>query len=201
MQYHTLNKALKHFSSIADDITSRSMFGGFGIFAESTMFALVVDEQLYLRAGDENEKDFKDLGLTAYSYYKKSNMPVSTRYYQVPHHWWDQEHALLAEAKRSFEIAKQEKKSSGKQARIKDLPNLRVSTERMLRKVGINSPCELRQVGAAKAFEWLQRHNQADLSFELLWALEGAITGLHAKVVPLKRRKELLDSLHTQIDV
>ncbi|EKO3992694.1 DNA transformation protein, partial [Vibrio fluvialis] len=33
-------------------VKSRSMFGGFGIFVDDTMFALVVNDRLHIRADD-----------------------------------------------------------------------------------------------------------------------------------------------------
>ena len=40
-------------------IKSRSMFGGFGIFADDTMFALVVNDKLHIRADDKLASQFK----------------------------------------------------------------------------------------------------------------------------------------------
>ncbi len=52
------------------NIKSRSMFGGFGLFCENTMFALVVNNTLHLRAGKENEALLKQQDLTPYVYKK-----------------------------------------------------------------------------------------------------------------------------------
>lgn len=201
MQYTTLNEALDQFKDITNNLTSRSMFGGFGIFADGTMFALVVDDKIHLRAGDDNEKEFKERGLTPYIDTKKASMRVSTRYYAIPNEWWQDKDMINKEAKQALIMAKRDKMKNVKATRIKDLPNMRISTERMLRKAGITTPEALKATGAAIAFKWIQENQQSTLSFDMLWALEGAISGIHARVVSLKRRRELLDSLHEQTDI
>jgi DNA transformation protein len=41
-------------------VVARSMFGGHGLFLDGIMFALVVDNTLYLKANIENERDFNN---------------------------------------------------------------------------------------------------------------------------------------------
>lgn len=55
---------------------ARPMFGGFGIFMDDVMFALVTrQEVLHLRADDENRPEFEALGMTSHG-----KMP----YYTLP---------------------------------------------------------------------------------------------------------------------
>ena len=45
------------------DVTTKRMFGGYGIFLDAKMFALVNKaEELYLKAGDQNRQSFVDRG-------------------------------------------------------------------------------------------------------------------------------------------
>ena len=76
MDKMTLKNTLQFFDSLGE-IKSRSMFGGFGIFCDDTMFALVVNDRLHLRAGSQNEKEFKQLDMVPYTY-KKRGFPVIT---------------------------------------------------------------------------------------------------------------------------
>ncbi len=48
-----LKDSMKLFEALGN-IKSRSMFGGFGLFADETMFALVVNNQLHIRADQKN---------------------------------------------------------------------------------------------------------------------------------------------------
>jgi|AP95_1055475.scaffolds.fasta_scaffold122137_1 DNA transformation protein len=45
------------------EVTSKSMFGGYGIFESGTMFALVSPEaELFFRADDQSRKRYEDAG-------------------------------------------------------------------------------------------------------------------------------------------
>ncbi|WP_407330420.1 TfoX/Sxy family DNA transformation protein [Enterovibrio sp. 27052020O] len=195
MDKPTLKNTLKFFECLGK-IKSRSMFGGFGIFCDETMFALVVTDQLHLRAGQANEAEFKKLTMTPYVY-KKRGFPVVTKYYAVPDNWWEQPDELMAYATTALAIARddQQEKKTAAPTRIKDLPNLRLATERMLKKAGIDSVEQLHTEGAVKAYQALQKSHQDSLSLELLWALEGAIEGKHWSVITPQRRDELLQTL------
>ncbi|ODQ00680.1 TfoX/Sxy family DNA transformation protein [Salinivibrio sp. DV] len=195
MDKPALKNAMKLFAKFGS-IKSRSMFGGFGIFCDDTMFVLVVENQLHLRAGKENETLLKQQGLEPYVY-KKRGFPVVTKYFAIPEEWWDDEEKLLSEAKYALEVAKRDRaeKNRTSPTRLKDLPNLRLATERMLKKAGITSPADLQQQGAVNAYKALLSAHEKELSLELLWSLEGAITGKHWSVVPPQRRQELLQHL------
>ncbi|CZF79176.1 DNA transformation protein TfoX [Grimontia celer] len=195
MDKPTLKNTLKFFECLGK-MKSRSMFGGFGVFCDETMFALVVNDQLHLRAGTANETEFKALSMEPYVY-KKRGFPVVTKYYAVPQEWWDQSDLLMDHAVKALAIARedQQEKKTAAPSRIKDLPNLRLATERMLKKAGIESVEELQRAGAVGAYQALQKSHNDTLSLELLWALEGAIEGKHWSVITPQRRNELLETL------
>ncbi|OOF15492.1 MULTISPECIES: TfoX/Sxy family DNA transformation protein [unclassified Salinivibrio] len=195
MDKPALKNAMKLFAKLGS-IKSRSMFGGFGIFCEDTMFALVVNNTLHLRAGKENEALLKKQGLSPYVY-KKRGFPVVTKYFAIPEYWWDDQDKLLTEAKEALDVATRDRtlKKQAAPSRLKDLPNLRLATERMLKKAGIETPESLQQQGAVNAYKALLSAHEKELSLELLWSLEGAITGKHWSVVPPQRRQELLQHL------
>ncbi|MCD9495474.1 TfoX/Sxy family DNA transformation protein [Photobacterium carnosum] len=178
------------------NVRSRSMFGGFGIFAGETMFALVVNNKLHLRANAQTKEEFKQAGLKPYIY-EKRGFPVRTKHYAILDEWWEKPEKIIEQAKYSLEAAQADKKAKEccTPDRIKDLPNLRLSNERMLKKVGIQTIDQLYDIGALNAYKALQKRQEASLSLELLWALEGAIHGQHWSVIPESRRNELLAKL------
>ena len=59
------------------------MFAGYGIFCDGTMFALVYDGTLYLKADAENVADFQSLGLAQFRYSRKGKA-VGLSYYRAP---------------------------------------------------------------------------------------------------------------------
>jgi len=56
-------------------VTGRSMFGGYGIFHEGDMFALIAESTLYFKIGELNREDYGNAGSEQFL-----NMP----YYEVP---------------------------------------------------------------------------------------------------------------------
>lgn len=196
MDKPVLKDSMKLFEQLGA-IKSRSMFGGFGIFANDTMFALVVHDQLHIRADKDSTKQFQEQGYQPYVY-KKRGFPVVTKYFALPENCWDTPDQILKTATASLEFAQQEKsqQSSAKPTRLKDLPNLRLATERMLKKAGIASVEELHSQGSLSAFQAIRQTHSSSVSVELLWALEGAINGTHWSVVPQDRRNELISDLN-----
>ena len=190
-----LKESLRLFDCFGN-VKSRSMFGGFGVFAGETMFALVVNDKLHLRANAKTEEEFKQAGLKPYIY-KKRGFPVVTKHYAIPEEWWNEPGKILNQAELSLLAAKQDKETKSKSgpSRIKDLPNLRLANERMLKKAGITTVDELFDAGALNAFKALQKSHEGSISVELLWALEGAVSGQHWSVISQQRRSELLSAL------
>ena len=59
---------------------------------------------------------------------------------------------------------------------ISELPNLGVKSQAMLEQAGIHSVEQLRQLGAVHAYVQVRRSG-VSCSLNLLWAMEGALTG------------------------
>ncbi|WP_036798147.1 TfoX/Sxy family DNA transformation protein [Photobacterium marinum] len=196
MDKPVLKESLRLFNCF-ENIKSRSMFGGFGIFSGETMFALVVNDKLHLRANADNEEEYKKAGLEPYVY-KKRGFPVVTKQYAIPEEWWNEPQRIVSKAERALEAAKQDKETKSKSGpnRIKDLPNLRLANERMLKKAGITTVEELYEAGSLNAYRALQETHRDTVNIELLWALEGAVSGTHWSVIPQQRRTELLSQLN-----
>ncbi|MDE2297075.1 MAG: TfoX/Sxy family protein [Burkholderiales bacterium] len=76
----------------------------------------------------------------------------------------------------------------------KSLANLGPTSVRMLNGVGIHSEQGLRALGAVAAY-FAVKASGANASLNLLWALEGALTGRHWRVVSREDRTSLLMQL------
>lgn len=77
---------------------------------------------------------------------------------------------------------------------LADLPNLGPKSQEMLKLAGITSVDELRKLGSVAAFARVRRSG-GHPSLNLLWSLEGALTGLGWKEVALEHRTSLLLAL------
>lgn len=197
MKKPVLLDSMRLFESLGE-VKSRSMFGGFGIFVDDIMFALVVNDSLHIRADETSKAYFTEHNFHPYVYSKKG-FPVVTKYYALPESFWDTPDEIFTLAEKAFLFAKNEKKhqSAATPQRLKDLPNLRLSTERMLKKAGIQTVDQLVQQGSLNAYNAILKTATATPPLELLWALEGAINGIHWSVISQERRDELSEQLHS----
>jgi DNA transformation protein len=75
---------------------------------------------------------------------------------------------------------------------LKDLPNLTFQLETLLNEAGITSLETMRALGAEQCWLKLNGINN-HLSYKVLFALEGAIKGLHEAALPAARRQELIE--------
>jgi DNA transformation protein and related proteins len=66
----------------------KRMFGGAGIYADGTMFALVLDGVIYLKADQETVPSFEREGLAPFAYNSK-NKRVVTSYWRMPDRLYD----------------------------------------------------------------------------------------------------------------
>jgi DNA transformation protein len=99
---HRFDDLFHHFGRIA----LRRMFGGEGIFAGDLMIAIVVDEQIYLKAGDSNRPDFLAEGSRPFTYERgKKRIAASLSYYTVPERLLDDPEAFASWARKAHETA------------------------------------------------------------------------------------------------
>jgi hypothetical protein len=74
---------------------------------------------------------------------------------------------------------------------ISDLPNLGTKSQQMLQQAGIKTVEQLRELGAVRAYIQVKQSG-ANASLNLLWAMEGALTGRHWREVAHNDRLRLL---------
>jgi DNA transformation protein and related proteins len=77
---------------------------------------------------------------------------------------------------------------------IGNLPNLGPKSQQMLASAGIHTLADLQALGAIAAYMKTKRSG-AKVSLNLLWALEGALSGLHWQEVARVHRTSLLLAL------
>ena len=76
------------------------------------------------------------------------------------------------------------------------LANLGPKSAQFLRNAGITSHEQLKQLGSVKAYSMVKQV-EPSASLNLLWALEGALSGLHWREVAKEHRTSLLLALET----
>jgi DNA transformation protein len=86
-------------------ISIRNMFGGAGIYADGVMFAILVDDTLYLKADALSARDFAAEGKGPFTYRAKGRAPVAMSYWEVPERLLDDPEELVAWARRAHAVA------------------------------------------------------------------------------------------------
>lgn len=79
------------------DLSSRSMFGGYGIFAGGDMFALIFGSALFFKVDDSNRSTYEEAG---------SKQHGSMPYYRVPADVLEDSHKLVDWARISIALAR-----------------------------------------------------------------------------------------------
>lgn len=95
---------LKEVFSGLGVISAKRMFGGYGLYHDGLMFALIANNVAYLKADNENAEHFEELGLEKFQY-EKSGKLMSISYYQAPDELFDDQEMAAQWARKSWEAA------------------------------------------------------------------------------------------------
>lgn len=95
-----LQEAFAEFGAI----TARKMFGGYGLYHQGLMFALVANDTLYLKADADNVCHFEASQLPPFQFNKNGKL-VKMSYYQAPDEIIDDAELAAMWARRSFDAA------------------------------------------------------------------------------------------------
>ena len=175
----------------AGSVTFSSAFWRLYLAIDDTVFAMVAEGDIYLRACEQSAAyrvEHRNPLLTL----RRHGRIVPMKYYQIDDALWRDETQLFRLSLLSWQSAQREKNHRRASGRLKDLPNISFHMELQLIHAGIPDVRTLREVGAQQAWQRL-RENNASLSLNVLLALEGAIVGVHAAALPTLRRQELLE--------
>ena len=85
-------------------IRARRMFGGYGIYHDGVMFALVADDTLYLKADADTREHFLTRGLDAFKY-NKNGKTVTMSYYLAPEEILDDAEMACEWAQQAYAVA------------------------------------------------------------------------------------------------
>lgn len=69
--------------SHCDSITSRAMFGGYGIYKNGVIFAIIARDELYFKVDQSNIEQYKKQGSEAFTFEAKGKVSKMS-YWKVP---------------------------------------------------------------------------------------------------------------------
>ena len=93
------------------EVRARAMFGGHGVYKRDTMFAIIVDDELYYKVGASNRGDFESHGSKPFQYRSKGRKPVTMSYWKLPAEVVDDRQALEEWTLKAVRVAQASKKS------------------------------------------------------------------------------------------
>ncbi len=190
ISHERIYKSREYLSPLGD-IHHRALFGGYTLSVGDAVFAMVSGGELYLRACEESAQ-YCVKHASPFLTLQKRGRPVLLNYYRVDEGLWQDKEKLLQLSAFALDAAQRERNQRTQRSRIKDLPNLTFQLEVLLCEVGVTSVETLRALGAKMC--WLRlKANNKQLSVKVLFALAGAIEGLHAAALPAPVRRELME--------
>jgi DNA transformation protein and related proteins len=86
-------------------VSARAMFGGYGIYRDDAMFAIIIDDQLYLKTMEATRARFAERGLKPFLY-SRGSKTVEMSYFEAPAEVLDDPDAMLTWARLALEAAK-----------------------------------------------------------------------------------------------
>ncbi|WP_063655379.1 TfoX/Sxy family DNA transformation protein [Candidatus Arsenophonus triatominarum] len=172
-------------------IKKKPHFGGYCILVNHVIIGQVLDGEFYLRGCLFAELQFEVFGLQKLIYTKKG-VPLILKYFFINEMLWNDNLLLCYYIDIAYKAAVEElSQKQHSHIRIKDLPNMNVSIERALGKVGISDVDYLKMLGAKVCYLKL-RQKKVNRSIKLLFELAGAIEGYHIAVLPESIKIELI---------
>lgn len=177
-------------------IATKSVFGELGIFVQDAMFALITPSQVYLRGTPDLDPIFKKLNCNKYVLEKKQSTSI-VNYYDISALFMPEHPDVGAYIDRSknYAVREQASKKCFSAKRMRDLPNIHLSIERMAKKAGIRSVQELYELGAVKAFVQMKQLYGESLDTKILWKFYGALNGLYWELIQDPQRNTMLEEV------
>lgn len=187
----TLAVNIKQEFSCIEDISLRSFFGGFSLNSESVMFAWVDQDDVYLRAHDKYRSMFVELGMQPLDLVFDGSHKLLD-YYKASDALRQDRKKLHDIVKMVIEYAKQDldEKVAKYQSRLKSLPNMTVSLEKLMVSSDITDIGTFKEVGYLETFYRIKSKNPK-LSINVLFGLYGAQHDRHVGTLSSESKEEI----------
>ena len=92
-------------------VSARAMFGGYGIYIDDIMFALVADDVLYLKTNQETLPEFEQRGLSPFQY-ERNDKSYNMSYCEAPEEFMEDPDAMRYWSNMAIEAALKNKHSN-----------------------------------------------------------------------------------------
>ncbi|NOH80998.1 TfoX/Sxy family DNA transformation protein [Vibrio sp. RE86] len=175
-------RAFTHLEPLGN-VRVKYLFGVNTLSVDGILLLIFKGGRFYLRSTKDQDDYFQRKG---YEQFDALSLGVilPSNFFQLNIPPW-KDTLFLCEASVVIDSIKANRSSyATNPARLRDLPNIQSTTERLLNKAGIDSVDQLKNMGTLKAVEAISRQTHYRPTIELFWTLEGAIQGVHRSLLP-----------------
>ncbi len=100
-------------------VSARKMFGGYGLYRQGVMFALVYEDVLYLKTDQTTRDDYAAAGAEPFTYEHASGKTVEMPYWEAPPHLFDDPEEMVRWAQRAVAVATRTRRPCGGRRRTR----------------------------------------------------------------------------------
>ena len=86
-------------------ITARRMFGGAGVYCDGIIFALLIDDIVYLKADAGSIPSFEDEGMAPFTYDTSHGAKAVMSYWRAPERLYDEPDEFVEWARRAVAVS------------------------------------------------------------------------------------------------
>lgn len=98
-------------------VTSRAMFGGWGLYQHGIIFGLIVSDQLYFKVDSETQAAYEHAKSKPFTYDRKDGKASAMSYWLVPENIMRDEEQLRSWLDQAVSASKRSKKKSPKKSK------------------------------------------------------------------------------------
>jgi DNA transformation protein len=105
-----LQYILEEVLSDIEGLTSRGMFGGYGLYKNGVIFGMIIEDQLYFKVNDTTRHEYIQKESKPFMYEGKNKKQVSLNYYTVPSEVMEDREEIQLWVEKAYSVCKSAKK-------------------------------------------------------------------------------------------
>lgn len=195
-----VNKLTKITHLDQNKIQINYLFGYYSLNYDNVVFALVYEDKLYLKGNEHYHNLIEALNLTQIIM-DNFGMAKALDYYEINNELWNNQNQLkeLTELTIHHALDEHKKQLKMKESRLKDLPNISISLERLLFKSGVPDVNTFSEIGPYEAFYRLLNQSP-HISNNILYILYCALKKVHVHTLTQEHRQKIFQTYQKYLD-
>lgn len=96
--------------SFVEGLRAQAMFGGYGVYEDDCIFAIIVHDRLYLKSNPTTRGEFEAKGLSPFAYIARGKS-VKLHYFEAPPEVFEEPEAMRGWVQKALRVAVSRKKT------------------------------------------------------------------------------------------